>query len=839
MKNQFPRDTMTDSSMSTTSSNDLNSHHGIHQAKRLRTIKLNRPHTGKNHANLTIGHPLMSSFGFSLRGGREFGTGFFISNVMKGSEADIQGLRAGDQIIRVGNSTGMYRVDDAVHKELSQFIASQNRLILKVRGVGILPVKEKASDPLTWHVVPSQNSLPFTQDESQTSRDVRILLNVAPHTKLGCGICKGPDWKPGIFVQFTKENGIAKESGLQPGDQIVSCNGIDFTDILFSEAVAVMKSSSVLELFVRSGAGLDLFPSESSGYNSSASSVTGDQSPCWGEQAKRLSIVREESTNSNDRVNGTFKLRSNRKDKPLHVEVPKVPASYLKNQNFNNIPNNNGTNGDGGKSTANTTIIKLTENGPTLINNTMIPSLTKGYSETANGNSNNLSEKEAAPKVDPSRKIADICFVSRQNETKIVTVEVHQSSQNGTNQLQAISGGKINGAILNEVNRDENDSNSSSSTSSSSLSSAISDELKRRAEKKLREQQQNQVNGSHNNNNVNNNTQPSSAINQEHLPQKPPASSSNNIHEILMDEFKKAHKKMFKNGFVENEYQQRMTDDDSGITPTIQTTKLGNAEERQMELKKNGTPRIISNGTEKKKPAPLPPPKKFEKQMSSPNVKFNEVKEPWTPRPDYDSPESTLNKLQTELQHQQQQQQKGTMSRIALQELAKAKGDVAEMESIESFKMNQPSSKIPAPPPMYFQTQKFEPTTLKKVQQKPVSVIVSSYNSNKKEPGKLDFVDNSNNNSTNIYDENANVDMSTRLKYELEKTLSRSNLRRSLDNILKPDSEPSYETINDRHNGQMQKKHEPSTLNGILKNGTNKMNGSSIPKNISFDDSLK
>jgi len=45
----------------------------------------------------------------------------------------------------------------------------------------------KASDPLTWHVVPSQNSLPFAQDESQTSRDVRILLNVAPHTKLGCG----------------------------------------------------------------------------------------------------------------------------------------------------------------------------------------------------------------------------------------------------------------------------------------------------------------------------------------------------------------------------------------------------------------------------------------------------------------------------------------------------------------------------------------------------------------------------------------------------------------------------------------------------------------------------
>lgn len=39
--------------------------------------------------------------------------------------------------------------------------------------------------------------------------------------------------------------------------------------------------------------------------------------------------------------------------------------------------------------------------------------------------------------------------------------------------------------------------------------------------------------------------------------------NNNNIHEILMDEFKKAHRKMFKNGFVENEYQPRVTDDDN------------------------------------------------------------------------------------------------------------------------------------------------------------------------------------------------------------------------------------------------------------------------------------
>lgn len=34
------------------------------------------------------------------------------------------------------------------------------------------------------------------------------------------------------------------------------------------------------------------------------------------------------------------------------------------------------------------------------------------------------------------------------------------------------------------------------------------------------------------------------------------------IHSILMDEFKKAHQKMFKNGFVENEYQQQPSSDE-------------------------------------------------------------------------------------------------------------------------------------------------------------------------------------------------------------------------------------------------------------------------------------
>ncbi len=302
-------------------------------------------------------------------------------------------------------------------------------------------------------------------------RDVRIVLNVAPRTKLGLGICKGPDWRPGIFVQFTKENSIARESGLRVGDQLLKINGIELSEhVSFNQAVAIMKNSNRLELIVRTGIGLDLFP-DSSGYNSSASSVTGDQSPCWGDQAsKRLSIVREESNsfNSCDRL-GTFRPLNKdrldldrRKEKLLPVETPRVPPAYDSNTKGKN----------------NTTIIKLSESG-TVINNTLISNAAKNDNQTTN--SSDDGTKKLAGNED--RKLANICFVSKQNETKVVTVEIHRSASMASSTVPppppAIMSTNGNDSI---VKANPDDQGSSSEQSQSSLSSAISEELKRRAE---------------------------------------------------------------------------------------------------------------------------------------------------------------------------------------------------------------------------------------------------------------------------------------------------------------------------------------------------------------------
>uniref|UniRef100_A0A182QNC7 PDZ domain-containing protein n=1 Tax=Anopheles farauti TaxID=69004 RepID=A0A182QNC7_9DIPT len=594
--------------------------------QRVRTVRLVRPHHGYNHRNLPASG---SNFGFSIRGGLEYGTGFFVSAIERDSEADRQGLKVGDQIIRVNG----YQVEDAVHRELAQFIANQERLIMKVRGLGIVPIKERTADPLTWHVV----SLGVSREKQDVlsldeacggGRDMKVILSVAPRTKLGCGICKGPDWKPGIFVQFTKEGGVAREAGLRPGDQILSCNGHSFAEASFGEAVAVMKSSHVLELVVRPGAGLELFPGESSGYNSSASSVNGDQSPCWGDQtSKRLSIVREESISHDRRrmasVATVPEFPAGESDKPSTVVPPPPPPQP---QQETRQQHQCGTL-IGSSRKKNTTIIEFSERGAI---------------------------------VNPEAK---------QSETKTIIVEVHRSASAGSMVADGDQGnGTVSGThippppplfadtVATGGATPDPASPDTVVSAANSLSSAISDELRRRAQKKASAPVGADPAAAL--------TELENRLKEKNVRLRPVTMAiSDERHTALMDEFRAVHKRMFKNGF--------------------------------------------DNAELKKQPS----------------------KQPLT-EPDPDQPSAVVgNGLR--------KAPKGTMGRVAATEMAKASGDSAELESIESFKLNNPQPAPVRPPSYYFCPQASGPPTMKK-SQKPIAVTISEYATNAA-PARFDF----------------------------------------------------------------------------------------------------
>ncbi|GLV35768.1 uncharacterized protein CBL_01080 [Carabus blaptoides fortunei] len=700
---------------------------------RVRTVRLVRPCTGMlPPPGLTCRHG--PGLGFSIRGGREHGTGFFVSYIEPSSEAHRQGLKVGDQIIRVNGFT----VEDAVHKEVLQLISNHTHLTLKVRSVGMIPVKDKCTDPLSWQIIPDY--VPILSESpplEEKHHDVRVNIAVAQRAKLGCGICKGPEWKPGIFVQFTKDGGIARDAGLRPGDQILHCNNIDFTDISFNEAVNVMKMSRQLELIIRKGAGSELFPGESSGYNSSASSVTGDQSPSWSE-SKRLSIVKEESLELEDRLSHLdFQRYKPKCWEKISYDWDETPRQFKP------------------------TIINLSESGTTIKNN--------GECE------NNLLEEPRAEKNVAGSKLADICLVSHQHETKTVVVEVHRSGVDEKPE-QPLQKSPSSASLA-----------SRSSTASSSLSSAITLELQRRTQRNNEVQKQINID--------------------EELQKKKILKTVDNEkkhqHDKLMDEFRKAHRKMFNASTSPVKSLQTSLDQQNGDKKDTDLKDRQASCQRLPQWKSNNTtsttedvsqptttPHAVATLVQQSVfsggPPPPPPMPSDTNTKLEPSTKpkappvpqktahQQQPLPPPCPSPDYDTLSIHSALSNTFPRHSPSAKRLQTPNR-SLSPGALSK-DCVDMDSLESFKLNHPAAPDPKPPSTYFNKPPASPasgkSTLKKT--RPVSVTIGEYPSgtNRRPPSKFDFLTNGN------ADHVDGTPITSRLQSELVQTLSRSNLKK-------------------------------------------------------------
>ncbi|XP_053512432.1 whirlin isoform X4 [Artibeus jamaicensis] len=126
--------------------------------------------------------------GFSIRGGSEHGVGIYVSLVEPGSLAEKEGLRVGDQILRV-NDKSLSRVTHAeavkvgdqilevngrsflniLHDEAVKLLKSSQHLILTVKDIGRLPHARTTVDETKWIASsrigdPAMNSAGFPGD---------------------------------------------------------------------------------------------------------------------------------------------------------------------------------------------------------------------------------------------------------------------------------------------------------------------------------------------------------------------------------------------------------------------------------------------------------------------------------------------------------------------------------------------------------------------------------------------------------------------------------------------------------------------------------------------------
>ncbi|KAG7473781.1 hypothetical protein MATL_G00099560 [Megalops atlanticus] len=220
------------------------------RSRKLKEVRLDRTHP--------------EGLGLSVRGGLEFGCGLFISQIVKDGQAGNVGLQVGDEIVRING----YSIASCIHEEVISLIRTKKTVSLKVRHVGMIPVKSSSDEPLKWQFVDQFVSESGEKKSSVAGlasiggkeiKEKKVFLSLVGTTGMGISISSGPTQKPGIYISNVKRGSLSAEVGLEVGDQIVEVNGVEFTNMDHKEAVRVLKSSRSLTITVLTGAGRELF----------------------------------------------------------------------------------------------------------------------------------------------------------------------------------------------------------------------------------------------------------------------------------------------------------------------------------------------------------------------------------------------------------------------------------------------------------------------------------------------------------------------------------------------------------------------------------------------------
>ncbi|XP_041706664.2 whirlin-like [Coregonus clupeaformis] len=212
-------------------------------------------------------HKSNEGLGFSIRGGSEHGVGIYVSLVEPGSLAEKEGLRIGDQIMKVNNTV----FDKVTHADAVKVLKGSKKLSLCVRSVGRIPGGYVTNHVYTWvdpqgrsvsppPDLPEHRSATLRRTDSQRRSNMQLLqegdekkvnLVLDDGRSLGLMIRGGAEYALGIYITGVDRGSAAECGGLKVGDQILEVNGRSFVGIPHDEAVRVLKSSRHLMMTVK------------------------------------------------------------------------------------------------------------------------------------------------------------------------------------------------------------------------------------------------------------------------------------------------------------------------------------------------------------------------------------------------------------------------------------------------------------------------------------------------------------------------------------------------------------------------------------------------------------
>ncbi|XP_051981827.1 whirlin-like isoform X2 [Xyrauchen texanus] len=205
--------------------------------------------------------------GFSIRGGSEHGVGIYVSLVEPGSSAEREGLRVGDQIMKVNNMV-FVRV---THGEAVKVLKGSKKLSMTVCSMGRIPGGYVTNHVYTWvdpqgHSVSPPPDLVEQHGSGRRHSDIqqhghthaqneaaekRVNISLDDGRSLGLMIRGGAEYALGIYITGVDRGSAAEYGGLKVGDQILAVNGRNFRSISHDAAVQILKNSHQMLMAIK------------------------------------------------------------------------------------------------------------------------------------------------------------------------------------------------------------------------------------------------------------------------------------------------------------------------------------------------------------------------------------------------------------------------------------------------------------------------------------------------------------------------------------------------------------------------------------------------------------
>ncbi|XP_048842617.1 PDZ domain-containing protein 7-like [Brienomyrus brachyistius] len=203
---------------------------------------------------ITVERSTEGKLGFSVRGGAEHGLGVFVSKVEGGSSAARAGLCVGDQLVEV-NAVGL---EGVTMSSAVKVLTGNSRLRMTVRRVGKLPGLRYTQEKTTWvdlthrrMLVEESGRTPSLSGPDGALRRVVHLYTSPRNQCLGFNIRGGREFGLGIYISNLDPGGLAEQSGIKMGDQILVANGVNFEDISHGDAVVTLRSNAHVMLTIK------------------------------------------------------------------------------------------------------------------------------------------------------------------------------------------------------------------------------------------------------------------------------------------------------------------------------------------------------------------------------------------------------------------------------------------------------------------------------------------------------------------------------------------------------------------------------------------------------------